>query len=170
MELGRNLVDAGFGAGFVLVAARGAGNADGADSVVADHDRQRALGRHEIGEEELPRIGVALDGVGEFARRRARGAGGIGLLHRVFEGRKAGGGIAYRHDHLAFAAEHIGGHVVTLRFAGLDGRHRDGRRGGNRQVFMSQKLGVGGDGNAKNDRKRDAGNRIGWFEHGGSSW
>src|SRR6266853_6810472 len=46
-QLGCNLVDAGLGAGFVLVAARCAGNADGADGVVADHDRQRALGCHE---------------------------------------------------------------------------------------------------------------------------
>src|SRR5258706_2877887 len=77
-QLRSHLVDAGLGAGFVLVAARRAGNADGADGVIADHDRQRTLRGYEIGEEEIPRIGIALDGVGKFSRRRARSASRIG--------------------------------------------------------------------------------------------
>ena len=48
-EFGRNFVDAGLGAGFVLVAAWRARNADGADRVLAHHDRQGTLRSHEIG-------------------------------------------------------------------------------------------------------------------------
>ena len=51
-EVRGNLVDAGLGAGFILVAARRAGNPDGADDVVTDLDRQRALGRHDVGQEQ----------------------------------------------------------------------------------------------------------------------
>src|SRR5258708_7960216 len=61
-----DLVDAGFGAGFVLVAARRAGNADGADGIFADHDRQSALRGNHIAEVDLPDGRVHLHGVGEI--------------------------------------------------------------------------------------------------------
>src|SRR5580704_15028812 len=44
LEVRRNLVDARLGAGFVLFAAWRTGNPDGADRIVTDLDRQRALG------------------------------------------------------------------------------------------------------------------------------
>src|SRR5262245_2589153 len=42
LELIGDLLDAGLDAGFILVAAGSAGNADRADHLLADHDRQRA--------------------------------------------------------------------------------------------------------------------------------
>src|SRR5438034_9419785 len=110
-----NLIDARLRASFVLVSAWRARNADGADRVLAHHDRQGTLRCHEIGEEELRRVGIALDGLGKFPRWSARSTGRIGLLHRVFEGRKTGGRVAYGHNDLAFAAEHMRGHIIALR-------------------------------------------------------
>src|SRR5260370_36354225 len=51
-EVRGNLVDAGLGAGFILVASRRARNPDGADDVVTDLDRQRALGRDDVGQKK----------------------------------------------------------------------------------------------------------------------
>jgi hypothetical protein len=48
-QLIRHLVEAGLGAGFILVPAGSAGDADGADHRVADLDRQRALSRDHAG-------------------------------------------------------------------------------------------------------------------------
>ena len=66
-EVCGHLVDAGLGAGFILVAARCAGNADGTDHVVTDHDRQRALRRGDVGQKERTGVRVAFDVVCKFA-------------------------------------------------------------------------------------------------------
>jgi len=52
-EIARDLVDASLRAGFVLVATRRAGDANRADGVVADRDRQRAACGNDVGEEQL---------------------------------------------------------------------------------------------------------------------
>ena len=59
LQLIGNLVDAGLGAGFILVATWRAGNPDGAEDIVAYLDRQRALGRHDIGQKQRTGLRVA---------------------------------------------------------------------------------------------------------------
>ena len=68
LEIRRNLVDAGLGTGFILVAARRAGHPDGADDVVTDLDRQRALGRHHVGQKQGTGGAITLDAGGKLAR------------------------------------------------------------------------------------------------------
>ncbi len=67
LEIGRDLVDARLGAGFVLVAARRAGDPDGADDVITDLDRQRALSGHDVCQHERAGGRVALDAVRKLA-------------------------------------------------------------------------------------------------------
>src|SRR5450432_3713846 len=74
-EIRRDLVDAGLGADFVLVAARCTGHPDGADRVPVDDDRQRALRRDDVGEKERAGSRIALDVLGKLARRGAEGSG-----------------------------------------------------------------------------------------------
>src|SRR5262252_3095925 len=71
LQVRRHLVDAGLGAGFVLVAARRAGDADRADRVLADLDRQAALRRYDVGEMERAGREIALQRLGEFTGRPA---------------------------------------------------------------------------------------------------
>ena len=65
-ELGRDLVDAGFGTGLVLVTARCAGNSNGADNIVAGHDRQSALRGDEIGQENCAALGLPFTASANF--------------------------------------------------------------------------------------------------------
>ena len=67
LQLIRDLVDAGLGAGFVLVAAGRAGDANRADHVVADLDRQRAARRDHVAEAQRAGAGSLGDVVGELA-------------------------------------------------------------------------------------------------------
>src|SRR6516162_4244204 len=62
-----DLVDAGLGASLVLVAARRTRNPDGADRLFADLDRERALCRRDVGQEQGSRIGIALDVIRKLA-------------------------------------------------------------------------------------------------------
>ncbi len=62
-----SLVDAGLGAGLILVAARRARNPDSADDVVTDLDRQRALGRDDVGQKKGTGGRIALDAIRKLA-------------------------------------------------------------------------------------------------------
>src|SRR5882724_2225401 len=73
-ELVLDLVDARLCADLILVAARGAGDADCADRLFANHDRQRAARGRDIGEKELSGNRVLADVLGELARRDAERA------------------------------------------------------------------------------------------------
>src|SRR5882724_6568174 len=64
-ELVLDLVDASLCTGLVLLAARGAGDANGADRFFTDHNRQRAARGRDIGEEELSGHGILADILGK---------------------------------------------------------------------------------------------------------
>src|SRR5712664_4210612 len=66
----RHLVDAGLGADLILLAARRSRNTDRADHVVADLDRQGALGGDHVGEVDEGRGRVVLDALDQLARRQ----------------------------------------------------------------------------------------------------
>src|SRR5262245_27009850 len=83
LELVGHLVDAGLDAGFVLVAAGSAGDADRADDVLADHDRQRAARGGEAGEILGSHLRILLQPLFHLARRNPEGARGVGLLEAV---------------------------------------------------------------------------------------
>src|SRR4051794_11836144 len=84
-ELVLALVDARLCADLIFVAARGAGDADCADRLFANHDRQRAARGRDIGEKELSGHRVLADVLGELARRDAERARRVGLFPRIFE-------------------------------------------------------------------------------------
>src|SRR4051794_36171880 len=67
LELVGDLVDAGLGAGFILVAAGSAGDADGTNRFHADIDRQRAARRDHVAETQRAGIGGLGDVVGKLA-------------------------------------------------------------------------------------------------------
>src|SRR5262249_58083663 len=67
-ELVGDLVDAGFGAGLVLIAARSAGYADRTDDLLADLDRQGALRRYGVGYMHREICRVLLEAVGDLSR------------------------------------------------------------------------------------------------------
>src|SRR3954452_13916298 len=73
-ELIGDLVDAGLGARLVLVAARRAGNADGADRLFAGLDRQRAAGRDHVAKPQPTGVGGLGDVLGELARGQTSAA------------------------------------------------------------------------------------------------
>src|SRR6266852_2072534 len=95
LQIGGHLVDAGLGASFVLVAARGAGHPNGADRLVADLDRQRAPRRDDVGETERAGERIALQAIGKVAGRPCEGARRVGLLHGVLERGEAGAVVAH---------------------------------------------------------------------------
>src|SRR5215471_3086145 len=69
LQISGYLVDAGLGAGLVLVAARRTGHPDCADRFVADLDRQCTLRRGDVGQEKCTGIRVAFDTLRKFAGR-----------------------------------------------------------------------------------------------------
>jgi hypothetical protein len=85
-EVGRYLVEAGLYAGFILVAIRGTGNADGPNGFFCDHDRQRTLRRGDVGQAERARRWIVLDVFGKFASGNPLDARCVGFLHGVFKG------------------------------------------------------------------------------------
>src|SRR5262245_66052409 len=89
-ELVGDLLDAGLDAGFVLVAAGSAGNADRADHLLADHDRQRAARGGEAGEILRAHLRIFLQPLFHLARRNAEGARREGLLEAVLHGVRPG--------------------------------------------------------------------------------
>src|SRR5262249_29151911 len=71
LELVLDLVDAGLGTDLILVTARGAGDANGANRFFTDHDRQGAARGGDVGKEELPGHRILPHILGELARGRA---------------------------------------------------------------------------------------------------
>src|SRR5438552_13057749 len=67
LKLIGDLVEPGLGAGLVLVAARGAGDADRADHLLPDLDRQGALRRYGIGHMHCEIRRVSLKSVSDLA-------------------------------------------------------------------------------------------------------
>src|SRR5262249_6976341 len=116
-ELVGDLFDAGLDAGFVLVAARGSRDPDRADHVLADRNRPRAARGGEAGQVLRAHLRILLQAFFHLARRNAEGARGVGLLEAVLHGVRAGAVAADLDDHLAVAADHGGGHAVTVRGA-----------------------------------------------------
>src|SRR5262245_7913368 len=80
LELIGDLLDAGLDAGFVLVAAGSAGDADRADHLLADHDRQRAARCGEAGEILRAHLRIFLQPFLHLARRNAERARRVGLF------------------------------------------------------------------------------------------
>src|SRR5690349_7031322 len=105
VELVLDLVDAGLGADLILVAAWGAGDADRADRLLANHDRQRAARGCDIGEEQLSGHRVLPDVLGELAGRDPERARRVGLLPGIFERVDPGGVMAEPDQHFAVAAD-----------------------------------------------------------------
>src|SRR6266478_4019706 len=79
-EIVGDLVDAGLSTNFILVAAWRAGNADGTDRLLSDHDRQRAAGSHDVGEHQLGGGRILADVLGKLAGCNAERARRVGLL------------------------------------------------------------------------------------------
>src|SRR5215469_4602171 len=125
LELIGDLVEAGFGAGLVLLAARRTGHTDRADDLVADLDRQRALRRNDPAEMHRARGRVVLDALDELARRNAKRARGIGLALAVLHRMRRGAVTTQRDQRLAVASEHMHRDVVALLGAGLECSLRD---------------------------------------------
>src|SRR5258708_25844853 len=67
----RDLVDAGLGADLILLAAGRSGDADRPDHIVANLDRQRALGGDHVAEIDEGPGRVVLDPLDQLARRHA---------------------------------------------------------------------------------------------------
>src|SRR6266852_1673165 len=89
LQLIRHLGEPRARAGLVLVLTGRAAHADGADGLVADHDRQAAAERDDVGEHALahkPALGGALRplgrGAAEGARRVGLAAGELGGVRR----------------------------------------------------------------------------------------
>src|SRR5579872_2992385 len=84
-QLVGDLVEAGLGADLVLVAAGRAGDADPADHLIADLDRQSALRRDDPVEVYEERRRVGLETLHDLAGRDPEGARGIGLALAVLD-------------------------------------------------------------------------------------
>src|SRR5215468_3050729 len=119
-ELVGDLLDAGLDAGFVLVAAGSPGNADRADHLLADHDRQRAARGGEAGEILRAHLRIFLEPLFHLARRDAERAGGKGLLEAVLHGMRSAAVAAHLDQNFAVAADHGGRDAVALFGAGLE--------------------------------------------------
>src|SRR5215216_1708315 len=83
LQLVRDLVEAGLGAGLVLVAAGRSGDGDGADRVAADNDRQAALRAHHLPEMHELVAGIGAHALLDVERRLAIGQRRVGAAIAV---------------------------------------------------------------------------------------
>src|SRR5205807_1841584 len=120
LELVGDLVDAGLRADLVLLAAGRAGDADRADDLLADLDRQRPPSGNHVVEMNREVGGVLLDALDDLARGNAEGARRVGLAQAVLHGVRRGAVAAYRDQNLAAAADHVHGDAMALLRAGLE--------------------------------------------------
>src|SRR5262249_2718499 len=118
LEIGGNFFEAGLHAGFVLLAARSAGDAGSADHLVSDLDQQRAAIGGEAGEILGPHLGILFQSLFHFARGNAEGARGIGLLETVLHSMRSGTVAADLDQHLAVAADDGGRDAAAIGSAG----------------------------------------------------
>lgn len=140
LELIGDLVNPSLGADLVLVPAGRAGDADGADHVVADLDRQRTLGGDDAAQMHRSGRRVVLDTLGEHTRGDTEGARGVGLALAVLDRMRRGVVAAQHHDRLAVAPDHGDRNAVALRLARIGGGRGDGQGRGERQVFVIEQL------------------------------
>src|SRR5262245_5935354 len=138
LELVGHLVDAGLDAGFVLVAAGSAGDANRTDDVLADHDRQRTTRGGEAGEILGTHLRILLQPVFHLAGRNPEGARGVSLLEAVLHGVRPGAVATDLNYHFAVAADHGGRHAITVRRAGGDGGFGDGEGRARGQVLAGE--------------------------------
>jgi hypothetical protein len=127
-------------AGLILFAARGAGDANGADRFFADLDRQRAARGRDIGEEELPGQRILPHILGKLARGGSERACRVGFLPGIFERVDPGGVMAQPYQDFAVPANHVHGDIVAVRLAGIDRGERDRGRDRTRQILVLQQL------------------------------
>src|SRR5262245_5647056 len=125
LELIGDLVDAGLDAGFVLLAAGSAGDADRTDDVLADRDRQRATRGGKPGEILGTHLRILLQPLFHLARRNPEGARGESLLEAVLHGVRPGAVAADLDDNFSVAADNAGRQQIAVRRAGGDGGWRD---------------------------------------------
>src|SRR5262249_12705542 len=141
LQLIRHLVEPGFDASLVLVAAWSAGSAGRAYGFVADLDRQRAGQGDDVGQmQDIAEYRIGLDALGQRTRWTAQSARRISFAERVFQSVRRRIVAAYLHDNLAVSSDHGRRHCMALGFAGLDRRLRNGYRNGGSEVLVFKKL------------------------------
>src|SRR5215831_15883286 len=118
LEIGGNFFKARLYAGFVLIAARSAGDAGSANHLVADFDRQRAARGGEAGEILGAHLGILFQSLFHFSRGGARGKG---LVEAVLHGMRPGTVAADLDQHLAVAADNGGRDAIAICGAGGHG-------------------------------------------------
>lgn len=144
LEFGGYFVDAGFGASLVLFTSRRAGNANRADDIVSDLDRQGALSGNHIGQLDGAQGRIFLQALGDFTGWDFECAGRVGLAQTIFKSVRGGTVAADCNQGLAFAANHMHRDVIALLRAAIISGSCDGQGFGRRQILFVKNLRIRG--------------------------
>src|SRR5689334_12032738 len=125
LELIGDLIEPGLSAGLVLLAAGGARDADRADHLLPDLNRQGALRRRGIGHMHGEIRRVLLKPAGDLAGGYPEGPRRIGLAAAEIQSVRRGVVAAQLYERLAGTADHRHRHAVALALARIGGGRRD---------------------------------------------